>query len=363
MVHRHVPLELRPFLGIGSRCALGLFSLCLVAGCGQVPRTTLKDRLIASNQRDWSPQFQTLPRAVIADDQVTLYHVRNNVYLGPKDFIVQHYDRLLHLSDIQTVDFIIVPFQNMESIAHTMVSFGLADGTYIAVSVEVRTEKGESYTTALGLSHQFELTYVVADERDVIRLRTRHRQADVYIYPSRATPDQAQRLFVDMMQRVNSLADKPEFYDTITNNCTNNLVRHVNHVFPDRVPSAWQILFSGHSDRFAYDLGLLDQRLPFEELKPLAHVNDLAEQYYDAPDFSQKIRTRLTELKSRTPAVENSAESSPRAAERRLPRAQRPGPRWAQLLDSLRNQGRTRNGRSAPADVDEGELVEPTIEE
>jgi hypothetical protein len=324
------------------------------------------DRLIPSNQRDWSPQFRVLPRAVIVDDQVTLYNIRNNEYLGPKDFIVQHYDRLFNLSDIQTVDFIVVPFQGMESIAHTMLSFGLADGTYIAVSVEVRTEKGESYTTALGLSHQFELTYVVADERDVIRLRTRHRKADVYIYPSRATPDKAQRLFVDMMQRVNSLADRPEFYDTITNNCTNNLVRHVNHVFPDRVPSAWQILLSGYSDRYAYDLGLLDQRVPFDELRRVAHVNDLAEKFYDAPDFSNRIRARIKEMESRLPDVEVKAESpatnvtakhSPRA-----PTARRNEPRWAKRLDDLRHQGRTRGNRRLPSDVNEADLVEPKIE-
>lgn len=333
-------------------------------GCGTLDVNRFTDRLIPSNERDWSPQFRTLPKAEITGDQVALYNIRNNVYLTEKDFLVQHYDRRFALSDIRTVDFIVVPFQGMESIAHTMLSFGLTDGTYIAVSVEVRTEKGESYTTALGLSHQFELAYVVADERDVIRLRTRHRHADVYLYPSRATPEQAQQLFVDVMQRANQLAAKPEFYDTITNNCTNNLVRHVNRIMPDKVPSAWQILLSGHSARYAYDLGLLDQRMPFEELKELAHINDLAEAHYDAPDFSDKIRSRVSHLERYEHRPLPAGLESPEMANDSAKVGQSRWPRWGEFRDGLRSQGRqrvARRGRRGSGDIPDP--VELRIEE
>lgn len=350
-------------------CALAGFALVGLAGCGTLDVNRLTSRWIASNERDWSPQFRVLPRAVIAGDQITVYNIRNNVYLSEKDFIVQHYDKLFSLHDIQTVDFIVVPFQGMESIAHTMLSFGLSDGSHIAVSVEVRTEKGESYTTALGLSHQFELAYVVADERDLIRLRTRHRDAEVYLYPSRATPDQAQKLFVDIMQRVNQLAAKPEFYDTITNNCTNNLVRHVNRVMPNKVPSAWQILLSGHSDRYAYDLGLLDQRMPFEELRELAHINDLAEANYDAADFSDKIRERINRLES-LPETLSPDESETFTSTARKNRANvnpstRLARRWSEFRDAFQSQGRnpapTRTRRRSSADIPDP--VELSIEE
>jgi hypothetical protein len=242
--------------------------------------------------------FRRLPRAEIVGDEITLTNIRNFEYLTEDDYLVGYYDRSFRISDIQSVDFIMVPFQGMETIAHTMLSFGLADGTYIGVSVEVRLEQGEHYTTSMGLSNQFEITYLVADERDIVRLRTRHRDADVFIYPSSATPEAAQRLFVDMMERVNKLYVKPEFYDTITNNCTTNLVRHVNRVFPQRVPMAWQVILSGHSDEYAYRLGLLDNSVPFEKLKAAAYVNDLAEKHYDDPDFSQKIRARRAALQS-----------------------------------------------------------------
>ena len=354
----------RHFVPARFYCALALSSCIALCGCGTLDVNRLTDRLIASNERDWSPQFRELSTAVIAGDQVTVYNIRNNLYLSEKDFIVQHYDRLFSLKDIQTVDFIVVPFQGMESIAHTMLSFGLADGTYLAVSVEVRTEKGESYTTALGLSHEFELAYVVADERDLIRLRTRHRHAEVYLYPSRATPQQAQDLFVDVMQRANQLAAKPEFYDTIRNNCTNNLVRHVNRVMPNKIPSGWQVLLSGHSDRYAYDLGLLDQRVPFEELKELAHINDLAEANYDAPDFSQKIRSRIGHIERfvHEPTLQDgnkrSAQDTSPAAASSLSR------RWAEFRDSLQNQGRQRIARRRPRNGSEiADPVELSIEE
>ena len=197
-----------------------------------------------------------------------------------------------HLDDVVAVDFVMVPFQQTPDLAHTMMSFGLKDGSYIGISAEIRTEKGETYSPLLGMSRQFEITYVVADERDIIRLRTRHRDADVYIYPTVATPQQAQALFLDIIHRVNELARQPEFYDTVRNNCTTNILHHVNRLRQQQISYDWRIFFPGYSDKYAYDLGLLDQSLPFDELKQSVWINDLAERHYDDPDFSQRIRRR-----------------------------------------------------------------------
>jgi hypothetical protein len=136
----------------------------------------------------------------------------------------------------------------------------------------------------------------VADERDVIRLRTRYRDAEVYVYPTVATPENTRELFLDVMRRANQLATRPEFYHTVTNNCTTNIVTHVNKLQPNRVPFAWQVLLSGNSAKYAYDLGLLDNRLPFEELQQLAKVNVLVDENFDAGDFSKRIRSRHAEI-------------------------------------------------------------------
>ena len=114
-------------------------------------------------------------------------------------------------------------------------SFGLADGSYLSVSIEVRKEKDEDYNVLLGTMRQFEMIYVVADERDLIRLRTRHRDSDVFVYPTVATPEQAQTLFVDVMKKVNELTVEPEFYNTVLNNCTTKLAGHVNVVANDKI--------------------------------------------------------------------------------------------------------------------------------
>ncbi len=260
-------------------------------GCRAWEVNDFQDRLQPSNDRQWSPEFSRLPTAQINGDFVTLRNVRNIEWLSEEDFVLKYYDRTININDVQAVDFVVVPFA-FQAIAHTMLSFELADGTYFGVSVEIRTEKGEDYSSIMGAARQFEVTYLVADERDIIRRRTRHLNADVYVYPTVATPQQAKLLLLDIMQRMNELANKPEFYNTLVNNCTTNIVSHVNRLNPSRIPYNIGILLPGLSDKYAYDLGILDKSVPFATLKQAAYVNDLAAVYYEDPQFSQKIRAK-----------------------------------------------------------------------
>jgi hypothetical protein len=170
------------------------------------------------------------------------------------------------------------------------VSFGFSDGSYVAISVELRREPGETFSPVKGLLKQYELMYVVADERDVIRLRTGHRHDEVYLYPVRADAGQRRRLFVSMLTRANRLREHPEFYNTLTNTCTTNIVRHVNEIAPGKVPLSYKVLLPGYSDRLAYDLGLLDTDLPFDEAQARHHINARALRYADNPAFSALIR-------------------------------------------------------------------------
>ena len=243
-----------------------------------------------SNDKDWIPEHRTLAWAEVEGNKLKVHNVRNCEFFSYRDCLVEHYDRTYDLSQIQTVDFLMVPFNETPALAHTMLSFGFANGDYVGVSVEVRLERGESYSPTLGLFGQFELIYVVADERDLVRVRTEYRDVDVLVYRTKATPDQARRLLVDVMQRVNELRDKPEYYDTLSNNCTTNIVRHINTLAPGRVPYDYRILLPGFADNLAYELGLLDTSKPFAELKQVARVNDLALRYKDDPQFSQRIR-------------------------------------------------------------------------
>ena len=254
--------------------------------------STRKTPNLPSNNRNWRPDLAVLPVADITGDRIKLYHIRDCVYRTEEDYDVRLFDRELALSDVRSVDFIVVPFQGTPALAHTMLSFGLANGEHFVVSVEGRLEQGEQYSTLSGAMHGYELMVVIGTERDLILLRTEVRKVDVYLYPTRVTPEQAQRVFVAMLGRANELARKPEFYDLLSNNCTTNIVDHINGLKPGSIPNDLRVLLPGHSDRMAYDLGLLAVSGPFDQIKASSHINLAAHLNYDAPDFSARIRQR-----------------------------------------------------------------------
>ena len=283
------------------RCSLAAALLLAgLSGCARNrPATGITDllapgdfaKMVApSNHRQWVPSLAVLPHAEFHGNHVTIRNIRHCEYLSEQDYIVRHYDKTFDLDRVQSVDFWVVPFQAVPSLAHTMLSFGFGDQGYLAVSVEARLEEGESYSPIRGAMRQYELMYVLADERDVIPLRTNHRESDVYLYRTRATPAQARVLLLDVLARVNKLAVEPEFYDTFTNNCTTNIVQHINRVYPSRIPMRIGVLLPGYADRLAYDLGLLDSEEPFERVRQRALVNVAANRYANSPEFSRKIR-------------------------------------------------------------------------
>ncbi len=290
----------------GCRRLCGWSTLILLAGiavtasCRSHP-TDLTDVLTGdelartwapSNYRTWIPAQAVLPTAELRGDSLTVRNIRNSQYLNADDYVVRYYDKTFDLRQLRSVDFVTVPFQDSPTLAHTMLSFGFDDGNFLAVSVEARYEQGETYSPVKGALRQYELIYVVADERDVIVLRAKHRKDDVYLYRTRATPELARALLLDVMARANKLAAEPEFYDALSNNCTTNIVAHVNRVQPGRVPMNVGMLLPGYADRLAYDLGLLDTQLPFEKLKRQARIDRVAARYADEADFSQRIRQR-----------------------------------------------------------------------
>ena len=245
-----------------------------------------------SNERDWTPEQAVLPYAEHLGNEMRVHNIRYCKYNSDEDVKVEHYDKTFDLDRIKSVDFLICPIPGIPGVAHTMLSFGFEDDQYLGVSVEIRKEKGESYDPIKGFLRQYEIMYVLADERDLIQLRTNHWQNEVFVYRTRATPEAARDLLVDIMHRVNKLRVAPEYYDTLTNNCTTNIARHVNRLFPNRIPLDYRVLLAGYSDRMAFDLGLLDTDTTFEATKAQAEVNYLAYLYRNDADFSTKIRRR-----------------------------------------------------------------------
>mgnify|MGYP000855542008 FL=1 len=243
-----------------------------------------------SNHRDWIPEQAVLARAEIDGDRLTVFNIRDcsrPPFVEPE---ICYYDKKFNLEELETVDFIVVPFNELPSLAHTMLSFGFADDDYLAVSVEIRREREESFNPLKGFLRQYELMYVVASERDLIQKRVGDDLCDVLLYRSTATKEQARKLLVDVMQRVNKLYEKPEFYDTLTNNCTTNIRNHVNNLKPDRVPYDYRVLLPGYSDRLAFDLGLIEPRGSYEETRLRSRINYQAYLHRNDPSFSKAIR-------------------------------------------------------------------------
>ena len=242
-----------------------------------------------SNDRAWTLDQQILPQATFNNDTVTISNIRNFSYQSVSDYTPAYYDKTVNLNDLKSLDYIVEPFGNMGA-AHTFLSFGFESGDYIAISVEIRKEIGESFSPIKGLLRSYELMYVIADEKDVLKLRTNYRKDTVYLYPVNTTKDKIKELFVDMLSRANTLYEKPEFYNTLTSTCTTNIVGHINKISPKRVPWDVRLLFPENSDALAYELGLIDNSIPLEKLRESHKINEKAEKYADSPDFSKLIR-------------------------------------------------------------------------
>jgi hypothetical protein len=249
-------------------------------------------RLPPSNDRDWQPDVATLPFATIMDSTVTLHSIRNCDYRTENDYVVEHYDRTFDLGSLRSMDLFLVDW-GLPHMAHTMLSFGFGKDGYVCFSIEARKKKGEEYSSVRGFFRQYELTYIVADERDVVRLRANYRAGEkVYLYRLKATPEVVRYVFLDYLHSVNKLRQKPEWYNALTSNCTTDIRKHIVPYYPEATFD-WRILASGHVAEKAYELGRLDQTFPFPELKRRSLINERSKAAGRSPGFSRRIRQGL----------------------------------------------------------------------
>jgi hypothetical protein len=246
-----------------------------------------------SNSRSWQPDVAVLPFAEVDGDTVTVHNIRNFAYCTETDFQPRYYDKYFDLKKLDSVDLIAVYWMG-EGIAHVMMSFGFAGQDYLCLSIETRKEVGQEYSSLKGFFKQYELIYLAADERDVIRLRADYRRPaeDVYIYRTLVAPENVRKLFLEYVSQMNKLRVRPEFYNIITTNCTTDVVRNFR-AFGGKIRYNWKILLSGYAPLYAYEMGGLTNTLTFAELKARSYVNPKARAIGDAPDFSKRIREGL----------------------------------------------------------------------
>lgn len=248
--------------------------------------------IVPSNDRDWQPDVAVLPYATVEGDVFTFHNIRNFDYRSETDYTPAYYDRRFDLRQLKSVD-LVAAYWMGPAVAHVFLSFGFAGDEHLAISIETRKEKGEGYSAVGGFFRQYELFYVVADERDVIRLRTNFRRdppEDVHLYRLQGKPENARKLFVEYVKRINSLRTVPEFYNTLTTNCTTNIWLH-SLINPEHLPFSWKVLASGYVPEYLYGQGRLDAgATSFAALQESAHINVRARAADGAADFSRRIR-------------------------------------------------------------------------
>jgi len=258
--------------------------------CGLVASWWLT--LKPSNDAAWQPDVAETPSAEINGDEVTFHNVRNCDYRTDTDFTTHWETRTVRLSEITGMDLFIM-YWGSPWMAHPIVSFRFADALPLCFSIETRKTIGQEYSALRGIFRQYMLIYIVADERDSIRVRSKYRHGeDVYLYRTLASPEQSRARFLEYIDATNMLHHHPRWYNALTSNCTTNIRTQRSMI--KRQPWDWRMLVNGKADELLYERHLIATGgLPFAELKQLSHINKRANAADKDPDFSRLIRQDL----------------------------------------------------------------------
>lgn len=272
----------------GVLAFVGLFAVVLIGWLSMEP----------SNDRNWQPNVAVLPHATVDGDAITVHNIRNCDYRTETDYTISYYDKTFDLAGLRSFDLFLSDW-GLETIVHTLVSFGFNDGSYLCISIETRMEVGEAYSTIKGFFRQYELFYVVADERDLIRLRTNYRQGEtVYLYRLQGSSlEVARQIFMGYIRYINRLKEIPEWYNALTGNCTTEIRGHT-WPYAGKIWWDWRILANGYIDELAYEKGVVDTSMPFNELKQRSIINEKARAAGQDPAFSKIIRQGLPGMDS-----------------------------------------------------------------
>lgn len=246
-----------------------------------------------SNNRPWQADDSQTPWAEIDGDKVTIHNFRNCNYRTELDYTCEWLTKTVYLSQLRGVD-LFVTYWGSPWIAHPIVSFQFGDNDHVAASIETRDQIGQGYSAVRGFFRQYALLYVLADERDLVRLRTNYRKdEEVYLFRTTAGPAWSRLLFQQYLNRANDLREHPHWYNAATDNCTTNI--YTQMAATGELPAGsslhdWWILLNGRAAEFLYRHGNFVGDMPFPELMERAHINPVAHTVNDSPDFSRIIR-------------------------------------------------------------------------
>jgi hypothetical protein len=250
-----------------------------------------------SNNRDWNIDQKILSNVIFKGDEITINNIRNISYKNETNFKVSYYNKTININDLERLDYILERFSNYEGIAHTMLTFGFKDESQIAISIEIRKEKGETYSPLKGLFNEYETMYVIGDETDLINLRTNHRNDDTYLYPIKISNESLKKLFIAMLEKTNKLYNEPEFYNTLTSTCTTELAKHANENTNQSINKFHpKVLLPGYSDKLLLELGLINTNLTinqYDKLRENFEINTISKKYINSENYHLGIRNKI----------------------------------------------------------------------
>jgi hypothetical protein len=227
---------------------------------------------------------------------VRITGVRNFQYRTGNEFIPRYEEREISLSHLIGVDFFVSYWSEGLLVGHTFLSFVFDNAPPLSISIETRPEVGEGYDPVASLFKQYELIYVVGEERDIVGVRTNYRGERVYLYRLNASLADARQLLMIYLARINELADQPEFYHLLSNSCTINIIRYANAAGREGRLDIRHV-FNGLIDQYLFYSGRIDTTLPFAELRRRSLINEAAQAADGAADFSQRIRASLPSIR------------------------------------------------------------------
>jgi len=244
-----------------------------------------------SGDRNWQPDNAQTAWAEIAGDHITIHDFRNCSYVTEKDYACQWETRSFDLANLTGAD-LFITWWGPTLIAHPIVSFDFGAQGHVPISIETRDVVGQGYSAIRGFFRQYELAYIVSDERDVVRLRTNFRKdEEVYLFRTTVPPELTRKIFLDYLQRVNELHRQPEWYNAVTNNCTTNIDVSASQAQGRSNVWDWRVLLNGKMDEMLYERDrLVTGGLPLPALKAQAHINAAGIAADDSPQWSQLIR-------------------------------------------------------------------------
>lgn len=250
-----------------------------------------------SLDRNWTTDQQIMADISFFWETANIKNIRNFKYSSTEDYEVVYYNKAYNLDEVESVYYIIEPFSDYDWPAHTMLSFGFQDWSYLVISAEIRKEKWESFSGFMWIMNQYEIVYVLWDENDLIKLRANYRKDEVFMYPIKTDKEKIKQLLESVLIRADKLSKEPEFYNTFTNTCATSILDHVNSIRENNDENIinWsrKVFLPSRSDTIAYDLWLINTNLSLKEAREYYKINELSEKFWNKEDYSKLIRKEI----------------------------------------------------------------------